>query len=155
MNKIFYHGSNKLFDKFDTKYSRHDEIFVSPCHCKLNSFSYLTRKGGYLYTIEIDDSNDNYGNKNIVDVSDSKPNEGLLCVKGKFGFPFIHHPERLIKPLIRKDGELKEAEWSEAIELIASKIKSAKTEFGPDALGGLSSARVTNEEKNRDAQQCM
>jgi hypothetical protein len=60
MNKIFYHGSNKLFDKFDTKYSIHGEIFVSPCHCKLNSLSYLTRKGGYLYTIEIDDSNDNF-----------------------------------------------------------------------------------------------
>jgi hypothetical protein len=61
MNKIFYHGTNKLFDKFDTEYSSHTgEIFVSPCHCKLNSMAYLTRKGGYLYTIEIDDSNDNF-----------------------------------------------------------------------------------------------
>ena len=59
-SKIFYHGSNKLFDKFDTKYSHSGEIFVSPCHCKLNSMSYLTRKGGYLYTIEIDDSNNNF-----------------------------------------------------------------------------------------------
>ena len=38
-SKIFYHGSNKLFDKFDTKYSHSGEIFVSPCHCKLNSMS--------------------------------------------------------------------------------------------------------------------
>ena len=59
--KIFYHGSNKLFDKFDTQYSSHNgEIFVSPCHCKSNSRAYITRKGGYLYTIEIDDSNDNF-----------------------------------------------------------------------------------------------
>ena len=61
MGNIFYHGSNKLFDKFDIEYSRHNgEIFVSPCHCKLNSTAYLTRKGGYLYTIEIDESNANF-----------------------------------------------------------------------------------------------
>ena len=64
MSKIFYHGSNKLFDKFDIEFAANrygtKEIFVSPCHCKLNSISYTTRKGGYLYTIEIDDSNNNY-----------------------------------------------------------------------------------------------
>jgi hypothetical protein len=62
MGNIFYHGTNKLFDKFDTEYSNHNdcEIFVSPCHCKSNSLAYLTRKGGYLYTIEIDESNDNF-----------------------------------------------------------------------------------------------
>lgn len=61
MSKIFYHGSNKLFDKFDTQFSHHDgEIFVSPCNCKSNSLSYITRNGGYLYTIEIDESNTNY-----------------------------------------------------------------------------------------------
>jgi len=61
MSKIFYHGSNKLFDEFATEYSHHGgEIFVSPCHCKLNSTAYLTRKGGYLYTLEIDESNDNF-----------------------------------------------------------------------------------------------
>lgn len=64
MNKIFYHGSIRLFDNFDIEFAANrsgtKEIFVSPCHCKLNSISYTTRKGGYLYTIEIDDSNDNY-----------------------------------------------------------------------------------------------
>jgi hypothetical protein len=39
MSKIFYHGSNKLFDKFETKYSKHGgEIFVSPCKCRTNDF---------------------------------------------------------------------------------------------------------------------
>jgi len=60
MSNIFYHGSNKLFDEFDTKFSRHGVIFVSPCNCRLNSVSYITRKGGYLYTVEIPESNDNF-----------------------------------------------------------------------------------------------
>lgn len=61
MSKRFYHGSIWLFDEFDTQYSNHGgEIFVSPCHCKLNSTAYLTRNGGYLYTLEIPESNDNY-----------------------------------------------------------------------------------------------
>lgn len=61
MGKIFYHGSNKLFDKFDTSFSSHNgEIFVSPCHCRLNSISYIPRQGGYLYTLEIDESNTNF-----------------------------------------------------------------------------------------------
>jgi len=61
MSKIFYHGSNKLFDKFETKYSKHvGEIFVSPCKCRTNSISYTTRNGGYLYTLEIDETNNNY-----------------------------------------------------------------------------------------------
>jgi hypothetical protein len=60
MSNIFYHGTNRLFDKFDLKYAYSGEIFVSPCNCRLNSMSYLTREGGYLYTIEIDESNDNF-----------------------------------------------------------------------------------------------
>jgi hypothetical protein len=61
MGTIFYHGSNKLFDRFDQSYSNHDgDIFVSPCHCRSNSISYTTRNGGYLYTLEIDESNKNW-----------------------------------------------------------------------------------------------
>jgi len=73
-------------------------------------------------------------------------NKGLLCVKGKFGYNFINHKDRLTKPLIRKDGVLQEAEWDEAISYIADKIKTIKTESGPDALAGLSSARCSNED---------
>ena len=58
---IFYHGSIRLFDSFDSSYSYHNgEIFVSPCSCRLNSIAYTTRDGGYLYTLEIDDSNNNF-----------------------------------------------------------------------------------------------
>jgi len=73
-------------------------------------------------------------------------NKGLLCVKGKFGYNFINHKDRLKHPLIRRDGQLQEATWDEAIGYIADKIKAIKAESGPDALAGLSSARCSNED---------
>ena len=75
-----------------------------------------------------------------------KANKGLLCVKGKFGYNFINHKDRLTTPLIRKDGTLQEASWEEAIGYIADKIKTIKAESGADALAGLSSARCSNED---------
>lgn len=73
-------------------------------------------------------------------------NEGLLCVKGRFGYKFLSHPDRLTKPLIRKNGELVESSWDEAYSLVAKKMKQTKEEFGADSLVGLTSARCTNEE---------
>ncbi len=75
-------------------------------------------------------------------------NEGWLCSKGRFGFEFINKPDRLRTPLIRrrKDGPLEPASWDEALGLISSRFEGIKKEHGPDALGGLSSARCTNEE---------
>jgi len=73
-------------------------------------------------------------------------NNGLLCVKGKFGYKFINHGDRLKTPLIKKDGEFVEASWDEAYKLIISKIEDTKAKYGADALAGLSSARCTNEE---------
>jgi len=84
----------------------------------------------------------------IVEVlpADGPANNGLLCVKGKFAYNFISHPDRLKTPLIRKAGELVEASWDEAYDLIASKINEIKGDFGPDAIAGFSSARGLNEE---------
>jgi predicted molibdopterin-dependent oxidoreductase YjgC len=73
-------------------------------------------------------------------------NEGWLCVKGRYGYSFINSPDRLMTPLIRKDGAFVPASWDEAFSLIAKKLSSIKQEHGPDAIGGLSSARCTNEE---------
>ncbi|MDD2336442.1 MAG: molybdopterin-dependent oxidoreductase, partial [Geobacteraceae bacterium] len=81
-----------------------------------------------------------------VEPVDGPANDGLLCVKGKFGFNFINHPDRLKTPLIKKDGTFVEATWDEALTLIADKVKSVKESHGPDAFAGLASARVTNEE---------
>jgi NADP-reducing hydrogenase subunit HndD len=75
------------------------------------------------------------------------PNYGRLCVKGRFGYDFIHDPERLKTPLIRTNGGgFREATWDEALGLIADRLGEIKEESGPDSIGVLSSARITNEE---------
>jgi NADH-quinone oxidoreductase subunit G len=81
-----------------------------------------------------------------VEPAEGPSNDGFLCVKGKFGFNFINHPDRLKTPLIRENGHLVEATWEEALDLIEQKLKSAKEQYGPDSIAGLSSARCTNEE---------
>ncbi len=75
-----------------------------------------------------------------------KPNEGMLCSKGRFGMNFIDSPDRLKTPLIRKNGELQEATWDEAYDFIAKKLTAIRKKSGSDSIAGLSSARVTNEE---------
>ncbi len=69
-----------------------------------------------------------------------------LCIKGRFGYDFIHSPERLTTPLIRKNGELVPASWEEALDLVTSKLKEIKERDGGQALAFLASARCTNEE---------
>ena len=76
----------------------------------------------------------------------AKANNGLLCVKGRFAYPFINHPDRLKTPLIKKDGEFVEATWEEAYDLIVERTNSIKSEYGSEAFAGLTSARCTNEE---------
>jgi len=73
-------------------------------------------------------------------------NRGLLCVKGRFGTDFIGHEERLTDPLVRRDGKLERASWDEALELVARRLAEIKAAHGPDAVGGLASAKCTNEE---------
>ena len=73
-------------------------------------------------------------------------NQGSLCVKGRFGFDFIHHPERLQKPLVKKSGDFAEASWEEALGLIATKLQEIKEKYGAQSIGGISSPRGTNEE---------
>jgi len=80
----------------------------------------------------------------------SKPwagNEGWLCVKGRFGYPFVKSRDRLTRPLIRrKSGSFEETTWTAAIEYTATWLRQIREKHGPDAIGGLSSARCTNEE---------
>ena len=71
---------------------------------------------------------------------------GILCVKGRFGLAFVGSQERLKKPLIRRDGELQEATWDEALDLVARRFAEIKRAHGCDSLAGLSSAKCTNEE---------
>ncbi len=72
--------------------------------------------------------------------------EGTLCLKGWNAHAFIHHQDRLTKPLIRRDGRFIEAGWDEALALVAERLTAIKEKDGPDAIGVLSSAKATNEE---------
>lgn len=99
-------------------------------------------------------------------------NEGWLCAKGRFGYEFVNSPERLTKPLIRiapkkqsfvnshssivktsdqcpvtnDKGIFKEVTWDEALDYVSKRLKAIKEKYGSDSIGGLASARCTNEE---------
>lgn len=70
-------------------------------------------------------------------------NDGNLCVRGRFGYSYVNREDRLTRPLIRKNGELVEAEWDEALQVAAEGL--AKAQKGQGA-GIISGARLTNEE---------
>jgi len=72
--------------------------------------------------------------------------QGKLCIKGWNVADFVYHPDRLKTPLIRRNGELVEASWDEALSLIAERLGTIKAESGPNSLAFLSSAKCTNEE---------
>jgi formate dehydrogenase alpha subunit len=73
-------------------------------------------------------------------------NNGDLCARGFFGYHAASHPERLTKPLIRRDGALTEATWEEALTFAVEQIARLKQAHGPEAFGGLITGRCTNEE---------
>src|SRR6185369_6499767 len=98
-----------------------------------------------------------------VDGRDGPANHNRLCVKGRFGFDYAHHPHRLTKPLIRKPGVPKnpdavdanpvnwrdvfrEATWDEALDLAAGQLKALRDTHGLKALAGFGSAKGSNEE---------
>ncbi|HML82504.1 MAG TPA: formate dehydrogenase subunit alpha [Thiomonas arsenitoxydans] len=97
-----------------------------------------------------------------VDGRDGPANHGRLCVKGRFGFDYAHHPQRLTRPLIRKPGvpkdpallshqgdwrdAFREATWEEALDFAAGKLKDLRTRHGDKALAGFGSAKGSNEE---------
>ncbi|NCV72630.1 MAG: formate dehydrogenase subunit alpha, partial [Burkholderiaceae bacterium] len=101
-----------------------------------------------------------------VDGRDGPANHSRLCVKGRFGFDYVHNPQRLTKPLIRKPGVPKdehsiesagkkpedwsevfrEASWEEALDLAAGKLKAIRDQHGKKSLAGFGSAKGSNEE---------
>ena len=97
-----------------------------------------------------------------VEGRDGPSNHNRLCVKGRYGFDYVHHKQRLTKPLIRKAGVPKhadftmdpsnpleffrEATWEEALDLAASKLKEIRDTKGNNALAGFGSAKGSNEE---------
>ena len=73
-------------------------------------------------------------------------NGDFLCIKGRYAFDFANHPERLTKPLIRRDGKLEPATWEEALETVGKKFREIRDTHGGKAIGVIGSPRVTNEE---------
>lgn len=74
------------------------------------------------------------------------PNDGNLCVKGRFAYDFIHHPDRLTKPLVKGPGGFVETSWEDALARAAAGLAGVKARHGADALGFVSSSRCTMEE---------
>jgi formate dehydrogenase major subunit len=91
----------------------------------------------------------NVNGESLVEVTSDPnhaPNFGNTCVKGRFGFAFVHHPKRLKVPLVRNGDFYRETTWDEALGLVAEKLLELKETHGPQALAALSSAKCTNEE---------
>src|SRR4051795_12430159 len=92
---------------------------------------------------------------------DGPSNQNRLCVKGRFGFDYVHHPDRLTKPMIRKEGvskndtavdpadpwtHFRRASWDEALDRAAEGLKRIRDRDGQYALAGFGSAKGSNEE---------
>ncbi|HXK57642.1 MAG TPA: 2Fe-2S iron-sulfur cluster-binding protein, partial [Gammaproteobacteria bacterium] len=97
-----------------------------------------------------------------VEGRDGPANHGRLCVKGRYGFDYVHHPHRLTRPLVRRDDapkhaeldldpgdplrDFREASWEEAMARAASGLLRIRDAHGPTALAGFGSAKGSNEE---------
>jgi predicted molibdopterin-dependent oxidoreductase YjgC len=93
----------------------------------------------------------------VDSVWDGPANHGWTCVKGRFGYDYVQHPDRLTKPMVRKyllegtprpvgRGEWVEVDWDTALDITARKLQNAREQHGSDSVGVLTSAKCTNEE---------
>ena len=73
-------------------------------------------------------------------------NGDFLCIKGRYGFDFAHHEDRIKQPLIRKNGRLTPATWEEALECIGRRFREIRDEDGGHSIGAIGSSKTTNEE---------
>jgi formate dehydrogenase alpha subunit len=101
-------------------------------YCGTGCNFYLNVKGGKVIRVTSDYS--------------APVNGRNLCIKGRFGYEFIHHKDRITTPLIREGNDFRPASWDEALTLIARRFTELKASYGPQSIGGFSSSRCTNEE---------
>lgn len=105
------------------------EVKTTCTYCAVGCQMYLGIRGDEIVRVRPD--------------KEGPSNEGHLCVKGRFGIAgFVHSPDRITTPLIKKDGVFHQATWDEALDLVASKFKT----YAPEEIGVVSSARATNED---------
>ena len=79
---------------------------------------------------------------------DNEVNYGNLCVKGRFGYDFVHASDRLLHPLLRENREQPFAgtDWDSALNYTAARLRRIRETYGPDSVAVLTSAKCTNEE---------
>ena len=78
---------------------------------------------------------------------DSEPvNHGWLCDKGRYGIEYLHSPDRILSPLVRNGGELRDQSWPEALDAAAGELRKALDLHGPGSVAVLGGARGTNED---------
>lgn len=84
----------------------------------------------------------------MVPYKGGQANQGHSCVKGRFAFGYATHKDRIKKPMIREsiDQPWREVDWDAAISFAAERLKKIKSEYGANAIGGITSSRCTNEE---------
>lgn len=78
----------------------------------------------------------------MLDDPDNQSSIGMLCVKGRFGYTFVHHQDRLTEPLVRRNGKLTPTSWDEAMDYVVERL----AEYGGDSFATLCSAKATNED---------
>ena len=78
--------------------------------------------------------------------AESAVNHGTICVRGCYGYDFVHSPERLPSPLVKTNGEFQIASWEQTLNRVAAEFKRIKEKHGPDSLAVLGSSKCTNEE---------
>ncbi len=82
----------------------------------------------------------------ITPGNESSVHKGTLCVRGSYGCDFVHSPDRLLKPLVKRNGNFEQLSWEEALELVVTQFQRIKDESGGDSLAVLGSSKCTNEE---------
>lgn len=125
--------TNALSDRYRAKTMLADKAVATVCtYCGVGCNLEVKVKQGRVAAISA--------------IETAEVNQGHTCLKGRYAFEYVHHPDRLTSPMIRRDGELVEASWDEALDTIAERLNAIKDKHGPDAIAGISSARCTNEE---------
>lgn len=82
----------------------------------------------------------------IQPAMDGPANQGALCVKGQFAYDYVHHPDRLSEPLVRRaDGQLHPATWDEALDVAAAGFRRSVDKYGRHSVYGIASGRTPSE----------
>lgn len=125
--------TSAISDIFESKSIQVDKKVRTVCtYCGVGCNLEVSVKGGKI--------------KSIQAPYTAEANAGHTCLKGRYAFSFYNHKDRLRSPMIKRNGEFVPVSWDEAYDFIAEKLTEIKEKYGADSIGGVSSARGTNEE---------